>query len=152
LLSCAPVERLLILGVYRGRDIDYMLDIARGFGRSLHVVGVDKFSDDCCEDWPRDRRPLNWQQAGFGAPPSFEAAKANLGKLGFADSVTVYKERDEIFLAACRERFDAIYLDTSHDYATLARQSRQTVGLLTEDGLLCGDDYSEQGTWGSSGR
>jgi hypothetical protein len=148
LLSCAPVKRLLILGVYMGRDIAYLLDIARGLGRPLQVVGVDKFSDDCCEDWPQDRRPLNWQQAGFGMAPSFEAAKVNLAKLGFADSATLHKERDEIFLAACSERFDAIYIDTSHDYATLARQIRQTVGLLTEDGLLCGDDYSDQGTWG----
>jgi hypothetical protein len=148
LLSCAPINRLLILGVYMGRDIAYILDIARGLGRAVHVVGVDKFSDDCCEDWPQDRRPLNWQQAGFGTPPSFDAAKANLARLGFADSVTLHKERDEIFLASCAERFDAIYIDTSHDYTTVARQIRQTVGLLTEDGLLCGDDYSDHGTWG----
>jgi hypothetical protein len=148
LLSCASIGRLLILGVYMGRDIAYLLDIARGLGRPLHVVGVDKFSDDCCEDWPQDRRPLNWQQAGFGTPPSLEAAKANLAGLGFADSVTLHKARDEVFLTSCSERFDAIYIDTSHDYTTVARQIRQIAGLLTEDGLLCGDDYSDQGTWG----
>ncbi len=148
LLSCATVKKLLILGVYHGRDIAYLLSIARALGRPLQVVGVDKFSDDFCEDWPKERQTLNWQEAGFGTSPSLEAAQAHMERLGFSESVTLVKERDERFLASCSERFDAIYIDTSHDYDTVARQVRQTVGLLTEDGLLCGDDYSDQGTWG----
>jgi hypothetical protein len=148
LLSCGTIKRLLILGVYHGRDIAYLMDIARALGRPLRVVGVDKFSDDFCEDWPQERKSLNWQQAGFGTSPSFEAAQANLGRLGFSQDVTLIKQRDDVFLASCSEKFDAIYIDTSHDYDTVARQLRQTVCLLTEDGLLCGDDYSDQGTWG----
>ena len=148
LLGCASIGKLLILGVYHGRDIAYLLDNARALGRPLHVMGVDKFSDDFCADWPKERQSLNWQQAGFGAPPSFEAAKAHLARLGFADSATVIRERDEAFLAACTDRFDAIYIDTSHDYDTVGRQITQAVGLLTDDGVICGDDYSDQGTWG----
>jgi Methyltransferase domain len=148
LLASAPIKKLLILGVYHGRDVAYLMDAARALGRSLQVVGVDKFSDDFCQDWPKERHSLNWQQAGFGTSPSFEAAQANIARLGFSDRVTLIKERDEVFLASCSDRFDAIYIDTSHDYDTVARQIRQTVGLLTDDGLLCGDDYSDQGTWG----
>jgi hypothetical protein len=138
----------LILGVYHGRDIAYLLDNARALRRPLQVVGVDKFSDDFCADWPKERQALNWRQAGFGTPPSFAAAKAHLARLGFAECVTVIQEWDEDFLAACTGRFDAIYIDTSHDYDTVARQIRQTSGLLTDDGLICGDDYSDHGTWG----
>jgi hypothetical protein len=148
LLASAPIKRLLILGVYHGRDIAYLMDIARTLGRPLKVVGVDKFSDDFCEDWPKERQSLNWQQAGFGTSPSFESAQAHLARLGFSEDVTLIKQHDEIFLASCSDRFDAIYIDTSHDYNTVVRQIRQTVGLLTDDGLLCGDDYSDQGTWG----
>jgi hypothetical protein len=148
LLTSSEVKKLLILGVYHGRDIAYLMDLARALGRPLQVVGVDKFSDDFCEDWPKERQSLNWQEAGFGTSPSFEAAQAHMARLGFSDSVKLVKERDERFLASCTERFDAIYIDTSHDYDTVARQVRQTVGLLTDDGLLCGDDYSDQGTWG----
>ena len=148
LLACFTVKRLLILGVYHGRDVAYLMDLARALGRPLEVVGVDKFSDDFCEDWPKERQSLNWQEAGFGTSPSFEAAQAHMARFGFSDSVTLVKERDEVFLASCSERFDAIYIDTSHDYDTVARQVRQTVRLLTDDGLLCGDDYSDQGTWG----
>jgi hypothetical protein len=148
LLSCADIRKLLILGVYHGRDIAYLLDNARALDRPLQVVGVDKFSDDFCADWPKERQSLNWQQAGFGTPPSFEAAKAHLDRFGFADSATVIQQRDDAFLATCTQRYDAIYIDTSHDYDTVTRQIRQAAGLLTDDGLICGDDYSDQGTWG----
>jgi hypothetical protein len=148
LLVNGTIKRLLILGVYHGRDVAYLMDIARALGRPLQVVGVDKFSDDFCEDWPQERKSLNWQQAGFGTSPSFEAAQAHMARLGFSADVTLIKQNDEAFLASCTDRFDAIYIDTSHDYDTVVRQLRQTVGLLTEDGLLCGDDYSDEGTWG----
>jgi Methyltransferase domain len=148
LFASGPIEKLLILGVYAGRDVAFALDAARELGRPLHVVGVDKFSDEYCDDWPEQSRALNWQQAGFGQAPSLESAKANLERLGFADDAILRKQRDEEFFGSCCERFDAIYLDTSHDYATVVRQIRQAAGLLTEDGILCGDDYSDQGTWG----
>jgi hypothetical protein len=148
LLASGTISKLLILGVYVGRDLAFALDAARELGRELHVVGVDKFSDDYCDDWPESRRALGWQQAGFGPAPSLKAAEAHLARLGFADRVTLYKGRDEVFLESCREHFDVVYMDTSHDYATVARQIRQAVGVLTEDGILCGDDYSDQGTWG----
>ena len=138
----------MILGVYHGRDIAYLMDNARALGRPLEIVGVDKFSDDFCEDWPKERQTLNWQQAGFGTLPELRGRQAHQARLGFADKVTVIQERDDVFLAGCSERFDAIYIDTSHDYDTVARQIRQTAGLLTDDGLICGDDYSDQGTWG----
>jgi Methyltransferase domain len=148
LLASGPIEKLLILGVYAGRDVAFAIDAARELHRPFHVVGVDKFSDDYCDDWPEQSRALNWQDAGFGRAPTLEAARANLERLGFARDATLCKDRDEEFLGSCHERFDAIYLDTSHDYATVMRQIRQAVGLLNEDGILCGDDYSDQGTWG----
>jgi len=110
LLASGPIEKLLILGVYAGRDVAFALDAAGELGRTLRVVGVDKFSDEYCDDWPEERRTLSWQQAGFGPAPSLETAKANLERLGFARELTLYKERDEVFLGACRERFDCIYL------------------------------------------
>jgi len=93
LLASGPIEKLLILGVYAGRDVAFALDAARALGRALHVIGVDKFSDEYCDDWPEERRSLSWQQAGFGPAPSLEAAKTNLERLGFARELTLYKER-----------------------------------------------------------
>ena len=149
LLARSTVKEMLVLGVYHGRDIAYLMSLARALGRPLQVVGAGVVPDDFCEDWPKERQSLNWQEARLlGTSPNFEAAQAHMARLGFSDSVRLVKERDERFLASCSERFDAIYIDTSHDYDTVARQVRQTFGLLTDNGLLCGDDYSDQGNLG----
>jgi hypothetical protein len=145
LLTRTDVHRLLMLGVYFGRDIAFLLDIASRLKKPLAITGVDKFSNDFCEDWPQDKRTLDWESAGFGDAPTLQQASANIARFGAA---RVIKERDEVFLANCPDKFDAIYLDTSHDYETVCRQIRQCVPLLAADGLLMGDDYSDQGTWG----
>jgi hypothetical protein len=145
LLTYTRTARMLMLGVYYGRDIVFLLDLAARLQKPLSITGVDKFSDDFCEDWPVERRSLNWQAAGFGAAPTLDAAKSNIARFGQAELI---KERDAYFLARCKDKFDAIYLDTSHDYETVCRQIRQALPLLASEGLLMGDDYSDQGTWG----
>jgi hypothetical protein len=77
LLAHTEIESILILGVYFGRDIAFLLEAARRAGRNVTITGVDKFSDDACEDWPQAARGLSWAQAGFGAAPSLEAATAS---------------------------------------------------------------------------
>lgn len=149
LIDKFSVRSVLMLGVYMGRDIAFLLDIARSRNLSLRIVGVDKFSNDYCEDWPEDRRSLTWQDAGFGTPPSVELASQNLMKGGLgACSVHLVKGRDDDYLATCTEKFDLIYIDTSHDYQTVMRQIAACRNFLSPTGLLAGDDYSDDGTWG----
>jgi predicted O-methyltransferase YrrM len=148
LFAYTAIETVLILGVYFGRDIAFMLEAARRAGRSVSITGVDKFSDDACEDWPQAVRGLSWQQAGFGAAPSLEAATANVERLGAGAEVRLIRRHDSDFLAESRTRYDLIYLDTSHDYETVVRQMRQAAPLLSPDGIMAGDDYSDAGTWG----
>ena len=148
LFAETDVATILVLGVYFGRDIVLILKAARCAGRTVTITGVDKFSDDACEDWPLSARNQDWEQAGFGRAPTFAAAAGHIGPHIGTAAVGLISQRDDLFLSACRSRFDLIYLDTSHDHATVRRQLRQAVGLLTEDGLLSGDDYSDVGTWG----
>lgn len=148
LFAETDVATILMLGVYFGRDIVLMLEAARRAGRTVAITGVDKFSDDACEDWPVAARNQGWEQAGFGRAPTFAAAAGHIGPHIGTATVGLISQLDDLFLSACRARFDLIYLDTSHDHATVRRQLRQAVGLLTQDGLLAGDDYSDAGTWG----
>lgn len=48
------IRHLLMLGVYMGRDIAYILDILKRYypNKEVMIVGVDKFSDTPCADWP----------------------------------------------------------------------------------------------------
>lgn len=148
LLRATAVQRILVLGVYFGRDIAFMCDAATQIGRTLSIVGVDKFSDDFCDDWPEERKALNWQVAGFGHAPTLERAAANLSAITLQHRVQLVRTRDEVFLAECGEIFDLIYIDTSHDYTTVHRQLLQAKRLVHADGLIAGDDYSDEGTWG----
>lgn len=146
--SLTMFKRVLILGVYFGRDICFMVDAAKRSGRDISVTGVDKFSDDYCDDWPEQYKNASWEEIGYGVAPSLEAAQENIDKFGFGGSVKLIKQRDDEFLAQCNDKFDLIYIDTAHDYATVRRQLYQALPLLAEGGLMAGDDYSDRGTWG----
>lgn len=150
--------RILMLGIYHGRDLAYLLDLLQREhpGRSATLIGVDKFDNEPCADWPEAKRGLSWESAGFGEPPALKRAEAHLlSRVGTA-ILRLYQSDDAAFLEgalmappALRMKFDAIYVDTSHDYATVARQLRQLAQLCCDDAtLICGDDYSDAGTWG----
>jgi hypothetical protein len=144
--------RILILGVYHGRDIAYMLDIiARDFpGRIASITGVDKFNAEPCDDWPAEKRHLTWEQAFNCPPPDCHTAAVNLDPFNTPEIVaTLISHSDADYLAATRDTFDFIYIDTSHDYATVHRQLAQVPHVCFNGAtLLAGDDYSDAGTWG----
>jgi hypothetical protein len=138
-------KRVLILGVYFGRDIVMMSHIMK----EGMIVGVDKFSDDFCDDWPEDLKDKNWEDAGFGRAPDLASAQQYVQ--GWAHKkvkIQIIHQRDEDYLSACQEKFDMIYQDTSHDEMTVTRQIRQAIPLLTEGGILAGDDFSDADSWG----
>ena len=138
--------KILILGVYHGRDIAFMLDVMDRYheGRDFQIVGVDKFTDAPCADWPEGVQTMTWGAAGFGEPPSFVAARENTK----SSRVQLLMLDDAEFLAANTEKFDIIYLDTAHDYETVARQIKQAAKACNPGAIICGDDYSNAGTWG----
>jgi hypothetical protein len=160
LLAHEWVNDVLMLGVYHGRDLAYMQDIAERYrsNRPLNYVGVDKFDAGPCDDWTQAARGRTWEQNGFGEPPSLERAAANLGLIpsgkyamqeGDAKPDRILcKEPDGDFLIRTPDTFDAVYIDTAHDYETVQRQLRQVPRVLRERAIICGDDFSDQGTWG----
>jgi len=137
----------LVLGVYQGMDIAIM----RATGCKAYIIGVDKFSDTPCGDWPPENREHSWQTVGLGPAPNLAVATENLRNVGALTHTLLEESDDSVFLARCPLKFDFIYLDTAHDRATVERQLRQIrdLNLLTEDGVLAGDDYDNlEPTWG----
>jgi hypothetical protein len=138
-------KRVLIIGVYFGRDIVMMSHIMK----TGLIVGVDKFSDDFCDDWPEDLRDKNWEDAGFGPAPDLASAKRNVQRYAHKEvKIHLIRQRDEDYLSSCRDKFNMIYLDTSHDEMTVSRQIRQAIPLVDEGGILAGDDFGDIGIWG----
>jgi methyltransferase family protein len=148
-LSDPRVTRVCVLGVYKGRDLGYMGAILRDLARTdVRLVGVDKFEDRYCDDWPEALRGLTWQQAGFGEPPDLEEARGNLRRLGLDAGVHLQRDVAEHFLSTTGESFDFIYIDTAHDYASTVALIELALARLEPGGLVGGDDFSDEGTWG----
>ncbi len=149
ILAEPGIRTIGVLGVYHGRDIAYMASILRALGRrDYEIIGVDRFEDSACADWPAELRGLSWEEAGFGPPPSLEAARENLAALGLADGVALVRAPAEDFLVRTDRIFDLLYLDTSHDYETTVRQLELAAPRMAREGWLAGDDFSDRGTWG----
>jgi hypothetical protein len=131
-----PFTDFLFLGVYLGRDIAMMSSLLKG----IWITGVDLFSDTACADWPPEKRDLSWQDAWQVQPPNMARARANLEELGHSDGIMLHKERAQDFLLRMNRQWDFIYLDTSHDYASVA----MTLGLAVPRcrAILAGDDYN----------
>lgn len=151
-LETLPIERILILGVYHGRDICFMSDACN---RSLSITGVDKFDGGACDDWPAENKGKTWNEAGYGDAPSYDAALANIAEQTAnvpQHKVTLIQANDADFLKQAAEqgaRYDLIYLDTAHDRATVARQLEQIRALCTLETVIAGDDYENiLPTWG----
>ena len=59
-------KKILMLGVYHGVDLKLM----NYFNKNAKLIGVDRLNADYCEDWPKEKRSLSWEDGGYGSPPS----------------------------------------------------------------------------------
>ena len=138
--------RILIVGVYLGRDISFMLDAAGD--RPLEITGVDKFNAEPCDDWPEEKRGMTWEQAFNCPPPDIKKASENIGAKA-PHIVRLIKADDKDWLEAATGAYDLIFLDASHEYASISRQIRAVHKLCHPNTIVSGDDYSNvQPNWG----
>ena len=150
LLTRVPtIQRVCMLGVYMGRDVAYMVaHLANLREAPFQVTAVDLFSDAPCADWPEEKRGLSWEEAGFGGAPQLEVVRQNFEVLGVNPFVRLVRQDGSTFLRNCAEMFDLIYIDTSHDYETTRDTILAALPRLDSIGVLAGDDFSDEGTWG----
>lgn len=139
-------KSVLIVGVYLGRDISYMLDAAGE--RPLSVTGIDKFNAEPCDDWPEEKRGMTWEEAFNCPPPDQQKAYENINAAKH-HKVTLIKADDKDWLEAASGAYDLIFLDASHEYASVSRQIRAVHKLCHPFTIVSGDDYSQaQAGWG----
>ena len=139
-------KSVLILGVYLGRDITFMLDALKG--REIQVVGVDKFNSQPCADWPEEKLGKTWEEAFNCAPPNAKTALDNINPQE-PHKVRLIEADDAVWLERVQGAFDLIFIDTAHDKATVQRQIRQVHKLCHPFTIVAGDDYANlEKTWG----
>lgn len=140
--------RILIVGVYLGRDISFMLDAAGN--RPIEITGVDKFNAEPCDDWPKEKLHLTWEEAFNCPPPDIEKAKANFAPYkGNHHKVELIKADSKEWLAGANGAYDLVFLDGSHEYASISREIRESHKLCHPFTIVSGDDYADvQPGWG----
>ncbi len=139
-------KSILIVGVYLGRDIAYMLDAAGE--RSLNITGVDKFNAEPCDDWPKEKLGMTWEEAFNCPPPSITEAYKNLPFHG-TQNVTLHKADSRDWLESASGAYDLIFIDASHEYASVSREIRAVHKLCHPHTIISGDDYQNvQPGWG----
>ena len=145
-LAARPeISDTLVLGVYHGRDICFMIDILRRYhaGRYMRIVGVDKFSNERCADWPGWAG--SWEQVTHGMPaPDMDAATRNIASV----QCELVKMDDVTFIDQCADQFDFVYVDTSHDYQSVKNVLSHLKPVCREGATIAGDDFSSANGWG----
>ncbi len=146
----AGVRRVLMTGVYRGRDLSFLCDVALRYHPKtrFEFVGVDKFDAGPCADWPENKRGLSWEAAGFGPPPDIDFARRMLEHVRGINSIELIKGDAVEYMKNCGRFFDGVYHDTSHDFDTCSREFGAVSKVTHELSIISGDDYSNAGTWG----
>jgi precorrin-6B methylase 2 len=149
ILSKPNIVNICVIGVYYGRDIAYLATIAEELKiKNYHITGVDKFEDSYCEDWVEELKGKSWEDTGYGKPPNFDIVSENMKKLGINKHVTLIKSNDSEFLQNTQERFDFIYIDSSHDYKSVKNLIKLSSTKCTINGIIGGDDYESHPTFG----
>lgn len=154
LLEDAWATSMFVAGVYQGRDLAFILEIlaTRHPDRWFTIHAADLFSSEPCADWPPHLRSKSWEAAGFGEPPSILKAEANLApyiaRCASRVRVQLHKGNSVDVMRQLSGKFDVVYLDTSHDEKTVRDEIDAAAGILRCPGVICGDDYSDSGTWG----
>ena len=137
-----------MVGVYMGRDLANLAKACAQKSNQYHLVGVDKFNNEPCGDWPLAKRGLGWKEAGFGDHPQIELAQKNIEKnLPRNVSLSLIQSNDLDYLGN-KNSFDVVYLDASHDYQSVKNQIALLHNVCHKNTLICGDDYSDEGEWG----
>ena len=152
MVEATDIQCVLIVGVYHGRDICFLLDARNKFAEFHHLAihGVDKFNDTECADWLPTAKGKTWEENQYGPPPTIKAAAENIcPHLRRKGEVKLIQQPDEDYLATTENKFDLIYLDSSHDYETVARQLVQVRRLCAgASTIIAGDDFNDEGTFG----
>ncbi len=143
------IRNVCVLGVYFGRDIGYLAQAFVEAGRDdYRIDGVDLFADVPGADWPEDTAGKSWEDAGFGPAPQREAAEGNLRRLGLEAHVELHRADAITFLEGSERVYDFVYIDVAHDYETTRAAIEAASQCCSPHGIIAGDDYSDEGTWG----
>ncbi len=134
-------EVVVEVGTWKGASLVRMHGIARELGLGCQFVSVDTWLGSA-EQWlgAKDRARL---RLTGGYPDLFRQFVFNLVESGATDvfPLPMASSGAATVLLELGVRADLVYLDGSHSELDVATDLESYYALLTEDGVMFGDDY-----------
>lgn len=127
-------DNVLEIGSFLGKSSAYFADLIRKSGKNIHFY--------CVDPWK-----MNQVDVKLPLPYDFKYLfDKTLDELKLTDFVTAIQATSEDAYARLKDkRFKFILIDGLHDYPHVIQDLKLYAPLLTEDGLITGDDYLADG-------
>lgn len=129
--TCAEV------GTWLGRSACYLASKNKSLRKSVTIFCVDQWSGLEIPD-PTISHPMS---LGF-----MEKFIENVNSCGHSDVIIpVISDSDKAAERFCNSSFDFVFLDASHDYASVKRDISAWIPKLKTSGIIAGHDYDWAG-------
>lgn len=133
---------IIEVGSWKGHSANFMADLCKRGGIQARILCIDTFLG-AVEHWHLpDARPQLFRE--FGRPTIFERFLGNTiarGNEAIIFPLTLDSTNAAALLALWQVKADLIYVDAAHDAASVAADLTRFHPLLSENGVMFGDDY-----------
>ncbi len=142
LIRAVRPETIIEVGSWKGHSANFMADICRACGTPAKILCVDTFLG-AVEHWllPGAYETLN---VANGRPTVFECFLGNTIARGNTDQLLPFpvdSSNAAKVLRAFDYRADLIFVDAAHGYEDVVADIESYLPLLSERGVMFGDDY-----------
>lgn len=128
-------DNILEIGAFLGKSTSYMAKRLKEHKKNVKFYVVDLWERETCSSSSQVRD--QFQQTDL-----FPIFKRNMEECGVFDSIIPIKGKSRDVLSSLEHiKFKFIFIDGSHLYDDVYYDISTCKNMLTEDGILAGDDY-----------
>jgi hypothetical protein len=138
-------ELIIEVGSWKGRSAINMAKYAAEVGLATEIICVDTWLGSP-EHWLNKEDPNFYQSLKIqnGTPTFYYTFLKNVVDNKLQDVITPFRVPSEtayFILRRLNIRAKLIYIDAGHEYESVLNDLNMYTRLLTDDGVICGDDY-----------
>jgi len=146
IISEVKPKVIIEVGVWKGQSTIHMTEIAKKINPKVILIAIDTFLGSP-EHW-KPKHPNNFQQflkLKFGYPQLYYQFLANVMRKGLENNIIPLPQTSTnaaIILKTLGIKGDLIHIDAGHDFENVYSDLVKYWDLLTEEGVLIGDDFA----------
>jgi hypothetical protein len=139
-------RRMIEVGVWKGTATIHMARTAMQLGLDCELIAIDTWLGSPEHFLGKDREnAYESLRVKNGFPQIYHTFISNVIRAGLVDRIVplpLASESAAVVLAALDLKADLIHVDAAHEYEPVLRDYRQYWDLLSDRGVLIGDDYA----------